>query len=49
VVADGEDPPLRDAALGALADRYDAYARRPPDGALIVVDVHRWSGWSAIP
>ncbi len=41
------DPDLRAAALTALAARYPSYADSPPDSALILVTVERWSGWSA--
>jgi PPOX class probable F420-dependent enzyme len=34
-------------ALEALAAAYTQYAARPPQGPLIGVEVHRWSGWSA--
>ena len=47
VVPPGSRPGLRTAAVGALAERYPAYRDRPPDGALIVILVRRWSGWSA--
>jgi PPOX class probable F420-dependent enzyme len=42
----GTEPELRAAAMSALAARYPPYRARPPDGALIVIAVHRWSGWS---
>lgn len=35
------------AALAALADRYPAYREATPSGPLVLVDVRRWSGWSA--
>jgi len=47
VVDAGEEPALRTRALDALELRYPPYRRRPPTGALVVVDVARWSGWSA--
>lgn len=47
VVEPGQDDALRAAALAALADRYAPYRAMPPTGALIVIDVERWSGWSA--
>lgn len=47
VVDVDDEPALRAAALAALAARYDPYRERPPEGALIVVEVERWSGWSA--
>jgi PPOX class probable F420-dependent enzyme len=46
VVAPREEPELRGAALEALADRYPQYRERPPEGALIVVEVTGWSGWT---
>jgi PPOX class probable F420-dependent enzyme len=33
--------------IAPLVARYDAYRDRPPSGPVIVVDVERWSGWSA--
>jgi PPOX class probable F420-dependent enzyme len=33
--------------LAALVARYPAYADRPPSGPGIVVEVERWTGWSA--
>jgi PPOX class probable F420-dependent enzyme len=46
VVAPGDEPALRAAAQRALIDRYVPYRERPPAGALVVIDVERWSGWS---
>ena len=46
-VTPGSRLELRAAAVEALARRYRAYRERPPDGALIVISVQRWSGWSA--
>ncbi|HSD79074.1 MAG TPA: TIGR03668 family PPOX class F420-dependent oxidoreductase [Solirubrobacteraceae bacterium] len=34
-------------AVALLAARYGAYAARPPAGAVLAVDVTRWSGWAA--
>jgi PPOX class probable F420-dependent enzyme len=34
-------------ALELLRERYDRYRADPPGGPAIVVDVERWSGWSA--
>jgi PPOX class probable F420-dependent enzyme len=48
VVAPGAEPALRADALRALAERYPQYRTRPPEGALVVVTVSRWSGWSAM-
>ena len=47
VVESGAEPPLRAAAVRALSARYPPYRTRPPQGALIVIAVDRWSGWSA--
>jgi PPOX class probable F420-dependent enzyme len=47
VVAPEAEPELRAAALRALAARYAPYRERPPEGPLIVIEVGRWSGWSA--
>jgi PPOX class probable F420-dependent enzyme len=41
------EPELRDRAIEALAERYHPYLERPPAGPLIVIEVIRWSGWSA--
>jgi PPOX class probable F420-dependent enzyme len=46
VVADG---PEREAALDALTAKYGQYHERRPGGPVIVVDVTRWTGWSATP
>jgi PPOX class probable F420-dependent enzyme len=35
------------AAIAALVERYAQYAQRPPEGPVVVVDVERWSSWSA--
>ena len=35
-------------ALVALAERYEPYRERPPEGPLVVIAVERWSGWSAV-
>ncbi|TDD36475.1 TIGR03668 family PPOX class F420-dependent oxidoreductase [Nonomuraea terrae] len=42
-----EDGPDREAALDVLASKYEQYRGRRPAGPVIVVDVTRWSGWSA--
>jgi PPOX class probable F420-dependent enzyme len=34
-------------ALALLAARYPQYAEAPPAGAVLAVDVERWTGWSA--
>jgi PPOX class probable F420-dependent enzyme len=43
----GEEPELRAVAADALERRYAAYRERRPDGAIVVISVERWSGWSA--
>ena len=47
VIEPGAEPELRAAAVRALAARYPPYRERPPAGALVVIAVERWSGWSA--
>ena len=47
IVTPDEEPALRERALAALLARYAPYREQPPDGALVVVAVDRWSGWSA--
>ena len=32
-------------ALALLAERYEQYRSRPPEGPVVAVDVHRWSAW----
>jgi PPOX class probable F420-dependent enzyme len=41
-----DEPEAADAGA-RLAERYAQYARRPPRGPVIAVDVERWSGWQA--
>ncbi|RSM97635.1 TIGR03668 family PPOX class F420-dependent oxidoreductase [Nonomuraea sp. WAC 01424] len=38
--------PGHDAALRALAGKYEQYRGRPPEGPVVVVAVSRWSGWA---
>jgi PPOX class probable F420-dependent enzyme len=33
--------------LATLEDKYEQYAEQPPTGPVLVIDVTRWSGWSA--
>jgi PPOX class probable F420-dependent enzyme len=47
VVAADQEVELRARAVAALRERYEPYGDQPPAGALIVVDVERWSGWRA--
>jgi PPOX class probable F420-dependent enzyme len=42
-----EDPAEAARAVNALADRYPQYRERPPEGAVIALDITRWTGWSA--
>jgi len=35
--------------IDLLTDRYPQHRERPPDGPVVVVDVDRWSAWSARP
>ncbi|WP_017539907.1 TIGR03668 family PPOX class F420-dependent oxidoreductase [Nocardiopsis halophila] len=44
VVHEGEP---RDRALAQLLDRYREYRAAPPTGPVILIEVFRWSGWSA--
>lgn len=39
--------PDRASALWVLCAKYPQYSERPPDGAVVRVEVRRWSGWSA--
>nr|WP_113699642.1 TIGR03668 family PPOX class F420-dependent oxidoreductase [Nonomuraea lactucae] len=41
-----EAGPEREAALESLAGKYGQYRGRRPAGPVILVDVHRWSGWA---
>jgi PPOX class probable F420-dependent enzyme len=36
----------RGSALALLRGKYPQYARQPPDGPVVAVDVRRWSGWA---
>lgn len=47
VLAPDQEPALRTAALHALEQRYPAYEGQRPAGALVLIAVERWSGWSA--
>ena len=42
-----DDPAGRARLLPPLADKYPAYAERPPAGALIVITPQTWTSWSA--
>lgn len=41
------DTAERESALRLLAAKYPQYDARPPDGAVLAVDIGRWTGWSA--
>lgn len=41
-----EDPEAR-RAVALLAERYSQYQESSPAGAVLAIDVNRWSGWSA--
>jgi PPOX class probable F420-dependent enzyme len=51
--ADGDgrvlDPTEAEATHGVdlLADRYEQYRTHRPSGPVLVLEVHRWSGWAA--
>jgi PPOX class probable F420-dependent enzyme len=42
-----ENVPERAAALAALAAKYPGYEERPPEGAVVAIDVERVTGWHA--
>ena len=42
-----EEGPERERALALLAAKYGQYRSEPPRGAVIVVSVVEWRGWSA--
>ncbi|MEV4568401.1 TIGR03668 family PPOX class F420-dependent oxidoreductase [Nonomuraea sp. NPDC049419] len=46
---EADDPGTRERALAALAAKYAQYRERPPAGAVIRVEVTRWSAWAASP
>ncbi|GHD90778.1 PPOX class F420-dependent oxidoreductase [Streptomyces naganishii JCM 4654] len=48
--ADATDPETRrecGLALALLREKYAQYRRTPPEGPVIAVTVHRWTGWRA--
>ncbi|MBA8827064.1 PPOX class probable F420-dependent enzyme [Saccharopolyspora lacisalsi] len=49
--ADGEatltDTAERADLVDELAAKYRQYRQQPPAGTLIVIGIHRWSGWSS--
>jgi PPOX class probable F420-dependent enzyme len=40
-----EQGPVRDDAVAALRSKYEQYERVGITGAVLVIDVERWSGW----
>jgi PPOX class probable F420-dependent enzyme len=42
-----EDPAAMARPIALLAARYRQYRERPPEGPVIALSVHRWTGWSA--
>jgi PPOX class probable F420-dependent enzyme len=36
-------------AIARLAERYEQYRERPPEGPAIVITASRWTGWRATP
>jgi len=41
------DPAETARAVALLVAKYEQYARRPPTGPVLAIDVTRWSGWTA--
>jgi PPOX class probable F420-dependent enzyme len=39
--------PEHDDAVARLAERYEQYRERPPEGRAIAISVSRWTGWRA--
>lgn len=42
-----EDPEAMAGPIGLLRERYRQYRAHPPDGPVIALTVHKWTGWSA--
>ncbi|WP_284744817.1 TIGR03668 family PPOX class F420-dependent oxidoreductase [Amycolatopsis sp. RTGN1] len=36
----------RDEPVSWLVAKYEQYAERPPEHAVVVTEIHKWSGWS---
>ncbi|MDV6014037.1 TIGR03668 family PPOX class F420-dependent oxidoreductase [Haloechinothrix sp. LS1_15] len=47
ILAPGNGPDRRDVLLRELRAKYPQYENRPPSGPLVVIEVTRWSGWTA--
>ncbi|MGW5095754.1 TIGR03668 family PPOX class F420-dependent oxidoreductase [Streptomyces nodosus] len=45
--ADEQDRDAHRTALALLARKYPQYRDVPPDGPVVLITVHRWSGWRA--
>lgn len=41
------DPAAMAGPITLLRQRYPQYRERPPEGPVIALTVHRWTGWSA--
>ncbi|MCO5992277.1 TIGR03668 family PPOX class F420-dependent oxidoreductase [Actinoallomurus rhizosphaericola] len=42
-----EDPEAMAEPIGLLRERYRQYRANPPEGPVIALTVHKWTGWSA--
>ena len=42
-----EAPPAEHPGIRALVQRFPQYRDQPPSGPLLVVTVHRWTGWAS--
>jgi PPOX class probable F420-dependent enzyme len=42
-----EAPPVEHPGIQALVQRFPQYRDEPPSGPLLVVTVHRWTGWTS--
>jgi PPOX class probable F420-dependent enzyme len=47
IIVEGGD--RHETAVAVLAGKYEQYAERPPTGAVIWIEVRRWTGWAAAP
>ncbi|MGH8910837.1 MAG: TIGR03668 family PPOX class F420-dependent oxidoreductase [Egibacteraceae bacterium] len=43
-----EESQVRDRLLALLADKYPQYRSQPPSGPFLVMEISRWTGWSAV-
>ena len=44
-----EEPPTDHPGIQALVQRFPQYSDDPPSGPLLVVTIHRWTGWTSTP